>query len=197
MKRTTLYPLAPVLVGLATNAYAHPGHSAYGGLLAGFLHPLSGTDHLLAMIAVGIWAAQLGGRAIWAAPLAFVSVMALAAALAMTGVVGIGANATQSGIAASLLVLGLLMFRMQRLSIYAALALVSVFAWFHGAAHGSELPAFADPASYAFGFLAATALLHGIGLGFGTVALRRAPMLGRIGGAVTAVAGAILLTVAA
>jgi len=194
MKRTWLCLLAATLAGSAVSAYAHPGHAmAYSGLFAGFMHPFSGVDHLLAMFAVGVWAAQLGGRARWAVPLAFVAAMALGAVLAMTDAIHVDANAIESGIAASLLVLGLLVFRAQRLPISAALALVGTFALFHGAAHGSELPAFADPTRYAFGFLAATALLHALGLGFGAIALHRAPLLGRLGGAVAAVAGAVLL----
>ncbi|WP_422662598.1 HupE/UreJ family protein [Rudaea sp.] len=138
MKKASHYALAAVLAGLAANAYAHPGHSAYSGLLAGFAHPLSGTDHLLAMFAVGIWAAQLGGRALWAVPLAFVSVMTIGAAAAMTAHAGIGAGAIESGVAASLLALGLLVFRAQRLPLAAAVALVGLFAWFHGAAHARK-----------------------------------------------------------
>lgn len=189
MKKASHYLLATALVGLAANAYAHPGHTAYGGLFAGFAHPLSGVDHLLAMIAVGVWAAQLGGRALWAVPLAFVSVMALGAAAAMTAHAGIAVGAIESGVAASLLALGLLVFRAQRLPLAAAVALVGVFAWFHGAAHGGELPETADPLRYAIGFLAATALLHGAGIIFGTLAQRHAPRLGRAGGAATAIVG--------
>lgn len=172
---------------------AHPGHAAYGGLVAGFVHPLSGIDHLLAMFIVGVWAAQLGGRAVWAIPLAFVSTMALGAAGAMTGSLGIAPSAIESGIAASLLVLGLLAFRAQRLPVPAALALVSAFAAFHGAAHGNELPASADPLRYAFGFLASTLALQGLGLAFGAAMRHRAPLLGRIGGAATVFAGALAL----
>lgn len=181
------------LAAFSTPAMAHPGHGAYGGVIFGFLHPLSGLDHLLAMIAVGVWAAQLGGRARWAVPLAFVSIMALAAALAMNGAISVDGGAIESGIAASLLVLGLFVFRAKRVPIPAALAWVGVFAAFHGLAHGSELPALSDPMRYAVGFLLATALLHGIGLAFGAVALRRVPLLGRIGGAATIAAGAAFL----
>ncbi len=195
MKKIRLCLLAAVLAGSAASAYAHPGHTlAYDGLLAGFAHPFSGVDHLLAMFAVGLWAAQLGGRARWAVPFAFVAAMAFGAALTMTGAVRIEVGAIESGIAASLLVLGLLTARAQRLPISAALALVGAFALLHGAAHGSELPAFAEPTRYAFGFLAATALLHALGLGFGAITLRQAPLLGRLGGAATAVAGAVLLS---
>jgi len=184
---------AAALAAVSMPAFAHPGHSTYGGLLAGFVHPLSGFDHLLAMIAVGVWAAQLGGRAMWAVPLAFVSMMALGAVLAMTGVIGMAPSAIEPGIAASLLGLGLLVVRAQRLPMGMAAMLVGVFALFHGVAHAAELPGFANPMRYAFGFLAATILLHGIGLGFGATASARAPLLSRLGGAATAVAGAIAL----
>lgn len=193
MKKASHYLLAVVLAGLASNVSAHPGHTAYGGLLAGLAHPLSGADHLLAMIAVGIWAAQLGGRALWAVPLAFASVMALGATAAMTTPAVIAADTIESGVAASLLVLGLLVFRAQRLPLSAAVALVGVFAWFHGAAHGGELPETADPLRYAIGFLAATALLHGAGVAFGALAQRHAPRLGRAGGVATAITGAAVL----
>lgn len=193
MKKASHCLLACALSVLAANVYAHPGHTAYGGLLAGFAHPLSGVDHLLAMIAVGVWAAQLGGRALWAVPLAFVSVMALGAAAATTAHAGIAAGAIESGVAASLLALGLLVFRAQRLPLAAAVTLVGVFAWFHGAAHGGELPETADPLRYAIGFLVATALLHSLGLAFGAAMRRRAPLVGRLGGAMTAIAGVIFL----
>ena len=192
MKKSTVWILFVALAGLSVNAYAHPGHAAQGGFLAGFAHPFSGADHLLAMFAVGVWAAQLGGRAQWAVPFAFVSMMAAGAALALAGP-SILPGAVESGIAASLLVLGLLVWRAQRLPVAAALALVAVFALFHGAAHANELPASADPLRYAAGFLAATALLHGLGLAFGAAAQRRAPLLGRFGGAATAMVGIILL----
>lgn len=195
MKKATSCILAAALAGLTANVYAHPGHGLSGGLLAGFVHPLSGADHLLAMVAVGIWAAQLGGRALWAVPLAFVSVMGLGAAAAMTGHAGIAAGAIESGVAASLLALGLLVSRAQRLPLPAAVALVGAFAWFHGAAHGGELPQAADPLRYAIGFLTATALLHGAGIAFGAWAQRHEPLLGRAGGAMTAIVGGSLLIV--
>ncbi|MFT3790584.1 MAG: HupE/UreJ family protein [Rudaea sp.] len=185
---------ALALAAVSVPAFAHPGHAAHGGLLAGFAHPLLGADHLLAMFAVGVWAAQLGGRALWAVPPAFVSVMALGAAAAISGHAGFASTTIESGIAASLLALGLLVLCAQRLPLAAAIALVGAFAWFHGAAHGGELPDTADPLRYAIGFLAATALLHGAGIVFGTLAQRHAPRLGRAGGAATAIAGVAVLT---
>jgi len=192
MKKASHYVLAAAFAGLAADVYAHPGHTAYGGLLAGFAHPLSGVDHLLAMIAVGVWAVQLGGRALWAVPLAFLSLMTLGAMAAMTAHAGIPAGAIESGVAASLLVLGLLVFRAQRLPLAVAVALVGVFAWFHGAAHGGELPETVDPLRYAFSFLAATVLLHGAGIVFGALAQRHAPRLGSAGGVTTAIVGVAL-----
>ena len=176
-----------VLTGLAANVGAHPGHA--GGFDAGLAHPLSGVDHLIAMIAVGVWAAQLGGRAIWAVPLAFVTAMAAGATLALDAV---APPAIEQGIAASLLVLGLLIASAQRLPAGVAMALTAAFGLFHGAAHGSELPALADPARYAAGFLAATAALHAGGVLLG-VASRRQVALVRAAGVLSAAAGATLL----
>ena len=176
-----------VLAGLAANVGAHPGHA--GGFDAGLAHPLIGVDHLIAMIAVGVWAAQLGGRAIWAVPLAFVTAMAAGATLALDAV---APPAIEQGIAASLLVLGLLIASAQRLPAGVAMALTAAFGLFHGAAHGSELPALADPARYAAGFLAATAALHAGGVLLG-VASRRQVALVRAAGVLRAAAGATLL----
>jgi urease accessory protein len=185
----TVAPLA--LLFAATSAFGHPGHlQAHAGFASGFAHPLGGLDHLLAMTVVGLWAAQLGGRAIWAVPLSFLGVMALGAALALNGIVP---PVIEAGIASSLLLLGLLVAWAGRLPTIAAMALTGLFALFHGAAHGGELPAIANPVWYAVGFLSATALLHAAGIALGLVAQRRAPNLARIAGAATALAGVALL----
>ncbi|WP_347261143.1 HupE/UreJ family protein [Rudaea sp.] len=181
------------LAAVSTPALAHPGHGAGGGLLAGFVHPFSGFDHFLAMIAVGVWAAQLGGRAVWAVPAAFMALMALGAVLVLSAAGSFAAGGIESGVAASLLVLGLLVWRAQRMPLSAAAALVAWFGLFHGAAHGGELPQFADPLRYALGFLVATALLHGAGVVVGVLLKRHAPLLGDLAGAATAAAGIVLL----
>jgi urease accessory protein len=172
-------------------ALAHPGHGQAVGLAAGFEHPLSGWDHLIAMIAIGLWAAQLGGRALWAVPAAFVGTMAGAAAFGHC----FGAiPGTEQGIAASVLVIGLLLAGAVRLPTPAAAALVGVFAVFHGIAHGAEMPATAAGASYGLGFLAATALLHAAGVGAGVAAARISTRMPRYAGWGIVAACALALT---
>jgi urease accessory protein len=175
--------LCPVL------AQAHPGHDVTWDFAGGFAHPLSGWDHLLAMIAVGLWAAQLGGRARWLVPAAFVGVMALATAYGhfMGAIPG-----TEQGIAASILVLGLLIASTARLPVAAGMALVGCFAVFHGLAHGAEMPATAGGFSYGAGFMLATALLHAVGLRLG-FALKSWPKVEALAGGVVAVVGGLAL----
>jgi urease accessory protein len=182
------FPIAALLL-VPTLAHAHPGHDGTG-FLHGFSHPLSGLDHLLAMLAVGLWAAQMGGRARWAVPATFVGVMALGGAL---GMAGLHLPMMESGIAASVLVLGLLVAASARLSLAAAMPLVAVFALFHGFAHGMEMPASASCFAYAAGFVLATAALHaaGIGLGMGIQRVTSAPLV-RFAGAAIAVVGMTL-----
>lgn len=162
MKRS-LIGASAALAGLAASgmAAAHPGHEHGGGLVEGLSHPLLGTDHVLAMLAVGAWAWQLGGRARWAVPLSFVSLMAASAA---AGAAGLALPMVESGIAASLLVLGLLIACAVRVAPAAGAAIVAVFAVFHGHAHGTEMPGFAHAWQYGAGFLLSTAALHGAGL---------------------------------
>jgi len=138
-------------------AFGHPADAA------GFVHPFTGLDHLLAMLAVGLWAAQLGGRWIWAVPLAFVGSMALGGAL---GFAGVKLPLVEPTIAASVLVLGLLVALRVRLR-WSGLAVVGAFAVFHGIAHAAEMPAEASTLFYAVGFVLATALLHAAGVALG------------------------------
>ncbi|MES2026690.1 MAG: HupE/UreJ family protein [Pseudomonadota bacterium] len=168
-------------------AQAHPGHG--GGFVAGVEHPLSGVDHLLAMIAVGIWAYQLGGRAKWLVPVCFVAIMAGAAGLGMAGV---GLPMIEGGIAASLLVLGLLILFAVSVRPAVAGAIVAMFAVFHGYAHGAEMPAMASPWLYGTGFIVATAALHGLGLMFGRSVASKALILRAVGIAI-ATAGAWMM----
>ncbi|MDP2902900.1 MAG: HupE/UreJ family protein [Methylovulum sp.] len=144
-------------------AQAHTFDTYDAGLAAGLAHPFLGLDHLLAMIAVGIWAGQLGGRAIWLVPLTFVSVMSAAAAL---GTLGLSLPLLEPAIASSVLVLGLLIAGSVRVPTSASVSLVALFALLHGYAHGLELPQAASPMLYGIGFVLATALLHGFGIGF-------------------------------
>jgi urease accessory protein len=165
--------MAAVVLGTAQLAMAHPGHSQ-GGLSEGLWHPLGGWDHLLAMIAVGVWAAQLGGKAKWIVPGAFLGFMAAGGALAKLGV-PMHVGVVESGIAASVLVLGLLVAGAWRLPLVAAGGCVGLFALFHGYAHMSELAEGQSAALFAVGFLISTAMLHLVGLGGGLL-LQRAKM---------------------
>lgn len=187
-------PLAsviPLLLSSAT-ALAHPGHEAGAGLASGFAHPLLGADHLLAMLAVGLWAAQLGGRAIVAVPAAFVAAMLAGGALGFTGV---ALPQVEPLIAASVLALGLLVALRVRLSAAAGMLLVAGFAVAHGAAHAAEMAPGQSAPAYALGFGLATLLLHAAGVAL--VRLRPAmidPVLrARLSGAPIALAGAWLL----
>ncbi len=193
--RSTFAFMAAVAAALATApAAAHTGHGL-DGIAAGFAHPFSGVDHLLAMIAVGAWAAQQGARAVWALPAAFVGVMALGGVL---GFAGLALAGTESVILASVLVFGAVVAAAAKLPLAVAAPVVGAFALFHGLAHGTELPEAANAPAYAAGFVAATALLHtaGIALAF---ALRgaiprlalRALGAAQIGAGVLLVAGAI------
>jgi urease accessory protein len=145
----------------AGTASAHTGMHAVTGFSSGLTHPLSGLDHLLAMIAIGLWAAQQGGRALWAVPAAFVSALMLGGGLAWTG---LSLPHVETGIAASVLVLGLLIATRRQWAVPAGMAIAAVFAIFHGYAHGLEMPQAASPALYALGFVLATVFLHGVGI---------------------------------
>ena len=173
-------------------AEAHTFGSQGAGLMAGLTHPFVGLDHLLAMFAVGIWAGQLGGRAVWLIPLTFVSVMAVAATLASFGLL---LPLMEPAIACSVLVLGLLIAGSVRLPTSVSALLVSLFAVFHGYAHGLELPQAASPILYGAGFVLATALLHGIGIGFARNS-RQHKMLQRIAGYSLIAASGLLLAAA-
>ena len=173
-------------------AEAHTFGSQGAGLMAGLTHPFVGLDHLLAMIAVGIWAGQLGGRAVWLIPLTFVSVMAAAASLASFGLL---LPLVEPAIACSVLILGLLIAGSVRLPTSVGALLVGLFAVFHGYAHGLELPQAASPILYGAGFVLATALLHGLGIGF-ALNSRQHKMLQRIAGYSLIAASGLLLAAA-
>ncbi|MBI5178244.1 MAG: HupE/UreJ family protein [Nitrospinae bacterium] len=148
-------------------AFAHTGTGHLAGFADGFGHPFSGMDHMLAMVAVGIWAAQMGGRAVWAVPASFVGMMALGAAWGLSG----GAVPfVEQGILLSVLVLGVLISVAARFPMAASMAVGGLFAVFHGHAHGTEVPAAVSGMAYAFGFAIATTLLHAVGIGFGVLA---------------------------
>lgn len=145
-------------------AHVAPGSGGDGGLVSGLLHPITGLDHVVAMIAVGLWGAQLGAPALWVLPIAFPLVMALGG---MLGVTGVPLPFVESGIAVSGIVLGLMVAFAVRPPLWLAFLLVACFAVFHGHAHGTELPDFGVPILYATGFVVATGLLHLTGIGIG------------------------------
>jgi urease accessory protein len=147
-----------------TIAFAHTGYGDVSGFIHGFAHPITGIDHVLAMIAVGVLAAQLGGRTLWVVPLSFVLVMAVAGALAMAGM---RLPWAEVGIALSVLLLGLAIALPHKLPASAAIAPIGLFGLFHGHVHGTEMPALAAALPYAAGFFGATVLLHTIGVCLG------------------------------
>jgi len=161
---------------LPTFACAHTGVGETGGFLHGLAHPVSGLDHLCAMLAVGLWAAQMGGRPVWAVPLTFVGVMALGGVL---GTLGISLPFVEPGIVLSVLLLGVLIAAAIRLPFWLSGSMVGLFALWHGHAHGAEMPAAASGMAYALGFMLATASLHIIGIGFG-LGMQRLPVLSRV-----------------
>lgn len=153
-----LVPLAPAL--------AHTGTGTAAGFLSGFMHPISGLDHLVAMVAVGLWGAQLGAPAIWVLPITFPLVMAIGG---IFGVAGMDLPLTEMMIALSGIALGLAVAGNLRPRLWIAAIVVGVFAVFHGYAHGRELPEAADPLAYGVGFVMATGLLHLCGILIGVL----------------------------
>jgi urease accessory protein len=177
---------------IAAPALAHEGGGAVGGFLSGFTHPIFGWDHVVAMVAVGLWGAFLGAPAIWLLPVVFPLVMACGGAF---GVAGVPLPAVETGIAASAVVLGLLVAFKARPPLWAAAVVVGVFAVFHGHAHGTELPEAANPITYAIGFVFATGLLHLCGIAFGLLVRWPAGKVAvQAGGGAIAVAGLAFLT---
>ncbi|MBU1212382.1 MAG: HupE/UreJ family protein [Alphaproteobacteria bacterium] len=184
--------LAGCLILLAVPAQAHTSEGVAGGFLSGFLHPILGYDHLVAMVAVGLWGAFLGTPAIWLLPIVFPTVMAIGGAI---GILGIPMPAVDLLVAGSAVVLGACIALALRAPIWIAALLVGAFAIFHGHAHGSELPQAADPLAYAFGFVIATGLLHVSGIGLGLLSRYRAGEYGVRGlGVAIAVVGLTFLT---
>lgn len=188
-RNTLLAGSAGMLSLFAATASAHTFGAHGAGMTEGLVHPFIGLDHLLAMLAVGIWAAQLGGRALWQVPLAFVAVMAGGAALAQ---LGLGLSLVEVMIAGSVLALGLLIAGAVRVSGTVSVMAVSLFALFHGYAHGLEMPQAGSPVAYAAGFVLATVCLHLLGIALG-LSLNRMRVLSRISGAAIAVTGVYLL----
>lgn len=182
MKRTSLL-IAVLLSLMASPAFAHLNPAEHGSFAAGFTHPLSGADHILAMVTVGLWASMLGGRALVVVPLSFVGVMLLGFVAALGGV---SLPYVEPVILASVIVLGLLVAMAFRASTLTAALIVGFFAFFHGYAHGGEIGSAAF-LSYGAGFALATALLHAAGIGVGLAAGRL--LQGRTGQIVMRIAG--------
>ncbi len=191
IRSVSVAALAAAFALVSGAAQAHTGGDATHGLMHGFAHPVGGLDHLLAMVGVGLWAAQQGGRALWLVPASFLVMMAVGGVMGMAGV---ALPAVELGIAGSVLFIGVLIGLSQKLPVGLGMALVGVLALFHGQAHGAEMPVEASGALYAIGFLAATAVLHGVGIGLALAGrtLLTATAL-RLGGAGIAGAGAALL----
>ncbi len=176
---------------ITSPAFAHTG-GAIGGLTSGLLHPITGLDHVVAMVAVGLWGGILGGAAVWQLPVIFPLVMAFAGAL---GAVGIPLPGIETGIALSGVVLGSMVLLMLRPPLAVAVTLVGLFAVFHGHAHGTELPVAANPFTYAIGFVVATGSLHLAGIAFGQLVKWPVGKIAvRAAGGLIALAGGAFLT---
>lgn len=192
--RKNAFVIAAALTLIASPAFAHLNPAEHGSFAAGFSHPLSGADHILAMVAVGLWASMLGGRALFAVPAAFVGVMLLGFGAAL---IGMPLPFVEPVILASVVVLGLLVALALPVSAAAGAIIAGFFAFFHGHAHGGEIGG-AAILSYGAGFALATALLHAAGIGIGLAAGRvmigqKGRLAMRIAGGATAVGGLMLI----
>jgi urease accessory protein len=187
-------PMSKLLYGLASLsplALLHEEAGAAAGILAGLRHPVSGLDHVLAMIAVGLWGAQLGKPAVWVLPVAFPMVMALGGAL---GLMGVPLPGVEIGIAASAIALGLLVLAEAKPPLWVAAVVVGFFAVFHGHAHGTELPEGASGVLYSVGFVVATGSLHGVGIAIGLLhRWKQGRVALRVAGGIVAAAGVLFL----
>jgi len=183
--------LALLLVLAAAPVWAHEQSGQAAGFLTGLKHPVSGLDHVLAMISVGLWGAQLGNPAVWLLPVVFPVVMAFGGFL---GLVGVPLPGTEVGIALSAVLLGLMVAFEARPPLWVAAGLVGFFGVFHGYAHGTELPAGENALLYSVGFVIATGCLHGVGIGLGGAyrwSVGRFAL--RVAGATVALAGVYFL----
>lgn len=182
--------LVALVAAIPALASAHPGHEHASSFMTGFMHPMVGLDHLLAMLAIGLWGASLGGRALWAVPVAFVATMLFGGGLVIAGV---QIPFIEQGIALSVILIGALLVSAVRFPIVASISIAGLFAVFHGAAHGVEIPLHTNAMEYGLGFAAATLALHIVGLGFGTTMIRfQTPIVTRVTGSLIALAGVFL-----
>jgi len=189
MKKSHFVWLLLLAAVVVPAAQAHPGHGP-ASLSAGFLHPFSGWDHLLAMVAVGLWAAQLGGRARWLLPTAFVSAMVVGAA---AGIAGMAPAGVDYFILASVFMLGLLVAGSVQLTPMLGGSLTALAGVFHGLAHGAEMPLRADSVRFLIGMVAGTAVLHALGVAAGLLAARHNRAIVRWAGAGVVAGGIALL----
>jgi urease accessory protein len=191
LRMTSIAGLALLTLGYSMSAQAHIQAGETGGFLSGVKHPLSGLDHVVAMVSVGLWGAQLGKPAIWALPVTFPLVMAVGGFL---GLVGIPLPGVEVGIAASAILLGAAVLCEARPPLSLAAVLVGTFAIFHGYAHGAELPPGDSGLLYSLGFIVATGFLHGCGIAGGLIHRWRwgQQVLRLAGGAVLAAGGVFL-----
>jgi urease accessory protein len=188
--RTSL-PLLVVLLCWAQTAHAHVQHGESASFLTGFHHPISGLDHVVAMIAVGLWGAQLGAPAVWLLPVAFPMVMAMGG---MMGLMGVGLPGTEIGIAASAILLGSAVMSEVRPPLVVAAVIVALFAIFHGYAHGAELPPGQNGLLYSMGFVIATGCLHAVGITIGVIhRWLWGQKLLRVAGGAVALAGVVFM----
>lgn len=195
---TTILPATIILLAITAPALAHVDgtlHHHGSGFVSGLLHPIFGLDHLIAMVAVGLWAAQMGGRMIWALPIAFAATMLAGGILALGGM---PFPLVEPGIAASMMIIGLLIAFAIRLPLIAGCIVTGTFAFFHGHAHGAEMAAGTGALAYFAGFAITTLFLHAAGIGIGTL-LRTLPGLAttpkslawRTSGALVTIAGVV------
>jgi urease accessory protein len=191
LRQGVLLLVTMAMAGFSGLAHAHTGEGAIGGFISGFLHPVFGFDHVIAMVAVGLWGAFLGMPAMWLLPVVFPLVMAGGGVL---GILGVPVPAVEIGIAVSAIVLGASVAFAVRPPIWVAALIVGVFAIFHGHAHGAELPEAANPLAYSIGFVLATGLLHLSGIAFGLLVRWPAGRAAvRSGGAIISILGCIFL----
>ena len=186
----TWLALSVTMVAYIPNVGAHSMGAEGGGFITGLAHPFMGLDHLLAMIAVGIWAAQTGGNAVWRLPLSFIVMMTVAALISASG---FSLPVLEPLIAGSVVLLGLMIVFAVRLPVKLSILLVGVFAVFHGYAHGQEMPQASSVILYGGGFVLATTLLHLIGIGFVKITYRK-NLLSRLSGTMITLAGLYLAT---
>ncbi len=190
MKIKWLVGFTSILLMLSLPVYAHSGLDTEQGFIDGFLHPLMGIDHLLVMLGIGLWAAKLGGKALWFVPVSFLLAMAAGAGLAN---LGFTISSAETWVALSVIALGLLVWKNKLMSLQYSVILAAGFALSHGYVHAAELQGDADVLSYASGFLLTTAVLHGVGVLVGLSKMIKLDIIKSAFGLFCTIVGAVLL----